>query len=158
MADRERGDKKSMLVTFFSTSGFKVVRFLPIGTTIDSHYCCELFRELARNTCPPLWVHMDNARPHRAKCTALVLEELEIVPLPHPPYSPDLAPSDFWLFGRLKGSLGSTRFSTLEELEKKLNEELHKITTAEIRRVYNEWVRRLQACIESGGEYVRNTQ
>jgi len=36
--------------------------------------------------------------------------------LPHPPYSPDLAPSDFHLFGRLKESLAGLKFKDDQDL------------------------------------------
>jgi [histone H3]-lysine36 N-dimethyltransferase SETMAR len=35
--------------------------------------------------------------------------------LPHPPYSPGLAPSDFFLFADLKRLLAGKKFSTNEE-------------------------------------------
>jgi len=106
--DKQQGDKKSMLVVFFSTSGFKVIRFVPDGATVTSEYCIKLFQEIVAGTHSPTWVHMDNARPHKAKCTERAMKEMGLVPLPHPPYSPDLAPSDFWFFGYLKGKLGTT--------------------------------------------------
>jgi len=37
--------------------------------------------------------------------------------VPHPPYSPDLAPSDFFLFPKLKMKLKGRRFQTLEEIK-----------------------------------------
>ncbi|KAG5327210.1 MOS1T transposase, partial [Pseudoatta argentina] len=40
----------------------------------------------------------DNARPHVAKPVKTYLETLKWEVLPHPPYSPDIAPSDFHLF------------------------------------------------------------
>jgi [histone H3]-lysine36 N-dimethyltransferase SETMAR len=36
--------------------------------------------------------------------------------LPHPPFSPDLAPSDFFLFADLKRMLAGKKFSTNEEV------------------------------------------
>uniref|UniRef100_A0A4W6DJ95 Histone-lysine N-methyltransferase SETMAR n=1 Tax=Lates calcarifer TaxID=8187 RepID=A0A4W6DJ95_LATCA len=47
-------------------------------------------------------LHHDNARPHTAAQTVQTINELGWELLPHPPYSPDLAPSDFHLFGPLK--------------------------------------------------------
>ena len=44
------------------------------------------------------------------------LENSGLKTLPHPPYSPDLAPCDFWLFSRIKDELRGKRFSTNEEL------------------------------------------
>ena len=43
-----------------------------------------------------------NNQPHKAKIVKDYLEEQELQVLPHPPYSPDLAPCDFWLFPTLK--------------------------------------------------------
>ena len=44
----------------------------------------------------------DNARPHVAKVVKKYLETLKWDVLPHPPYSPDIAPSDYWLFRRMQ--------------------------------------------------------
>jgi histone-lysine N-methyltransferase SETMAR len=44
----------------------------------------------------------DNARPHTARWTASLLQEFGWEVFNHPPYSPDLAPSDFHLFLHLK--------------------------------------------------------
>jgi histone-lysine N-methyltransferase SETMAR len=47
-------------------------------------------------------IHHDSARPHTARATQERVQELQWELLEHPPYSPDLAPSDFHLFGALK--------------------------------------------------------
>ena len=118
----------------------------------------NLFRSIGVTSLRPLWIHMDNAAPHRAKRTQNALQVIGISSLRHPPYSPDLAPSDFWLFGRIKQALGCSHFSNEAELKGAILDIIHKITTPEIRRVYNEWMRRLQACIDSEGEYVHLSQ
>ncbi|GFW90267.1 histone-lysine N-methyltransferase SETMAR [Trichonephila clavipes] len=46
--------------------------------------------------------HQDNARPHTSLVTRQKLLQLEWDTMPHPPYSPDLAPSDYYLFRSLK--------------------------------------------------------
>ena len=48
--------------------------------------------------------------------TMFKLNELSFELLPHPPYSPDLAPSDYWLFADLKKMLQGKRFSSNEEV------------------------------------------
>jgi len=49
----------------------------------------------------------DNARPHIAARTFETLQKLKFEVLAHPPYGPDLAPSDCHLFGPLKEALGA---------------------------------------------------
>ena len=58
----------------------------------------------------------DNARPHTTTETALTIEELQFEYIPHPPYSPDLAPSDFHVFGPLKDVLSGTQFRDDDEV------------------------------------------
>jgi len=156
--DRQQADPKRLFVVFFSTVGFKVAEFLPEGATVNAVYMENLFRSIGVTSLRPLWIHMDNAAPHRAKRTQNALQVIGISSLRHPPYSPDLAPSDFWLFGRIKQALGCSHFSNEAELKGAILDIIHKITTPEIRRVYNEWMRRLQACIDSEGEYVHLSQ
>jgi hypothetical protein len=61
---------------------------------------------------PILLLHC-NARPHTARATIDALETLMFEVLSHPPYSPDLAPSDFHLFSHLKG----TNFTSDDEVK-----------------------------------------
>jgi len=59
----------------------------------------------------------DNARPHVAKVVKKYLETLKWDILPHPPYSPDIAPSDYWLFRRMQHDLAGHRFTSFAEIE-----------------------------------------
>jgi hypothetical protein len=58
----------------------------------------------------------DNARPHTARATIDALEMLKFEVLSHPPYSLDLAPSDFHFFPRLKRDLKGTHFTSDDEV------------------------------------------
>jgi len=58
-----------------------------------------------------------NAPPHRARQTVDKIEEMGWELLQHPPYSPDLAPSDFHLFGPLKESLEGIKFENNEDVQ-----------------------------------------
>ena len=60
--------------------------------------------------------HQDNASCYKSMATIAKLHELHFELLPHPPYSPDLVPSDYWLFGYLKGILKGKRFGSNEEV------------------------------------------
>jgi hypothetical protein len=50
-------------------------------------------------------VHLDNCSVHTSRISTDWLEEQSILRMPHPPYSPDLAPSDFYLFLTVKEKL-----------------------------------------------------
>ena len=60
---------------------------------------------------------VENARPHTAARTQVKIENLSRKLLTHPPYSPDLALSDFHLFGPLKESMRGIHFQTDEEVK-----------------------------------------
>jgi len=57
----------------------------------------------------------DNARPHVAKQVKTYLETLKWDVLPHPPYSPDIAPSDYHLFRSMTHGLAEEHFTSCEE-------------------------------------------
>jgi transposase len=58
----------------------------------------------------------DNSRPHTAARTRALLEHFNWELFDYPPYSPDLAPSDYHLFICLKNLAESQRFTNNEEL------------------------------------------
>jgi histone-lysine N-methyltransferase SETMAR len=64
-----------------------------------------------------LWVHIDNSICHNGSKVVAKFDKIHIARLPHPPYSPDLSPCDFWLFGMLKGILKDREFHLHDEIE-----------------------------------------
>ncbi|GFV99758.1 hypothetical protein TNCV_5081181 [Trichonephila clavipes] len=59
-----------------------------------------------------LLLHPDYLRPHYSAQTQGIMGKLKFTMVPQPSYSPDLAPSDIWLFLKLKKTLKAQRFST----------------------------------------------
>jgi len=59
----------------------------------------------------------DNARPYVAKVVKTYLETLKWEVLPHPPYSPDVAPSDYHLFRSMAHGLADQHFRSYEEVK-----------------------------------------
>ncbi|KAI6648398.1 Transposase [Oopsacas minuta] len=96
---------------------------------------------------------IDNASSHTAKLTKnfLVVEGLEL--LPHPPYSLDLAPCDFWLFPKLKIYLQGKDFNALQALGTGLYQYFKSIPEEVYRNVFYKWVERLKLCVSAGGDY-----
>ena len=65
--------------------------------------------------------HHDNARPHViAKSVTKKLSEFNWEILPHPPYSPDIAPSDYHLFRALQHFLVDKKFENIDILKNSL--------------------------------------
>ena len=60
----------------------------------------------------------DNARPHVAKLVKTYLEALKWEVLYHPPYSPDIVLSDYYLFWSMAHGLADQQFRSYEDIEK----------------------------------------
>jgi histone-lysine N-methyltransferase SETMAR len=73
--------------------------------------------------------------------------------LEHPPYSPDLSPCDYHMFGTLKEALGGQRFDDDEQVENFMHKWLQTRPP-----FYNTGIKKLpirwQKCVEKGGNYV----
>ena len=72
--------------------------------------------------------------------------------VPHPPYSPDLAPCDFWLFPKFKKNLRGSRFETIEEMKEAVTRVMDTFTLEDFQRAFQklvEWYK----CIAARGEY-----
>ncbi|GFW45188.1 histone-lysine N-methyltransferase SETMAR [Trichonephila clavipes] len=65
--------------------------------------------------------HQDNARPHTSLVSRQKLLQLEWDTMPHPPYSPDLAPSNYYLFRSLQNFLDGKTFTSNEEVKNHLD-------------------------------------
>jgi histone-lysine N-methyltransferase SETMAR len=63
-----------------------------------------------------LLVHADNVRPHTNQLSTQYFNENRMKSAPHPPYSPDLAPSDFDLFGDVKRCIAGLSFEDADQL------------------------------------------
>jgi hypothetical protein len=101
----------------------------------------KLFPEQRAPHTPRLNVHLDNCRVHFSKVTEEFFNDNQIVHVPHPPYSPDLVPSDFWLFGRIKTALSGCNFMGPDELVLVINEILGSIPVKELKAVFEGWVK-----------------
>ena len=67
---------------------------------------------------PTMLFHHDNAPSHRASTTQETIDRRSIEVLGHPPYSPDLAPCDFFLFPTLKKILRGRHFDDVADLQR----------------------------------------
>lgn len=98
--------------------------------------------------------HHDNARIHTAETVKKTLRELNYQLMPHPPYSPDIAPCDYHLFRGLKTFLRGKKFDNLEQIENVLNQYFMSKNRSFYNRGIRKLVKRWEEVVESNGEYV----
>ena len=121
--------KKGMLYIWWDWKGVLYYEVLPENQRINSNKNCsqvdqlkaapdEKHLELVKRKCRIF--HQDNARLHVSLMTRQKLLQLGWEVLIHPPYSPDIAPSDFHLFRSLQNSLNGKNFSSLEDCKRHL--------------------------------------
>ncbi|CAK9834554.1 Histone-lysine N-methyltransferase SETMAR [Anthophora retusa] len=123
--------RKVLLCVWWDWKGILYYELLQSGRTLNSDvYCKQLDRvkqaigekrpELANRK--GVVFHHDNARPHTSLVTRQKLRELGWEVLLHPPYSPDIAPSDYYLFRSLQNSLTGVKLATREACENHLSQ------------------------------------
>ena len=70
--------------------------------------------------------------------------------VPQPPYSPDLAPCDFWLFPRLRGC----HYETIEEMKEAVMKVIDMLTQEDFDRASQKLLEWYNKCIAAGGDYL----
>ena len=107
-----------MLIAFFDSRRLIYHEFVPQGQTVNQHYYREVLDRLIqrmRRIRRQQWenrdwlLHHGNAQVHTAISIRRFLAETQVPQLSQPPYSPDMAPRDFWLFPRLKEEVALRR-------------------------------------------------
>ena len=141
--DEERPDvlrqsfrsKKFMFTVFISNEKVQFVNMLPEGHHINGQYymdtiCQNLLPKFAGlpRGCIAL-LHHDNAPSHTCGMVTQFLKDNNIQLIPHPPYSPDLAPLDFWVFPQLKEYLSGSNFHRSQDLARAINQKLKQYDT-----------------------------
>ena len=66
-----------------------------------------------------------------------------------PPYSPDLAPCDFWLFPKLRGC----RYETIEEMKESVTKVIDMLTQEDFYGAFQKLLERYNKCITAGEDY-----
>ena len=67
----------------------------------------------------------------------------------HPPYSPDLAACDFWLFPKLTGC----RYERIEEMKEAVTKVIDMLTQEDFPGAFQKLLERYNKCIVAGGDY-----
>ena len=153
---------KVMCTVFWDCHGPILVDYLPPRQTINSMHYANLLHKLrdavkekrrGKLRSVPLLLH-DNAPVHTARVAKEALTACGFEELPHPPYSPDPAPSDFYLFPKMKSELKRRHFGDDDDVKEAVDEYLE----CQDKAFYENGIRMLKAryqkCIEVKGDYV----
>ena len=112
-----------MATTFWDSKGIILIDYKPACTSITGEYYANVIKQLrvaikenrrGKLAAGVLLLH-DNAPVHKSRGAQAAIRECE--QLNYLPYSPDLAPSDYYLFRNLKSHLRGTRFQDDDELK-----------------------------------------
>ena len=110
------------MIPFFDSTGMIYMHWVSTEQTVNKEYYVEVLREFSKRfhrKRPALFkshqwhFHQDNAPVHNSILVTDYLSKMGIKTVPHPPYRPDLAPCDFWLFPKLRGC----HYEAIEEMK-----------------------------------------
>ena len=93
--------------------------------------------------------HQDNASVHNFIRVTDYLTKMGVKTIPHPPYSPDVAPCDFWLFPKLRGC----RYETIGEVKEAVMNVTDTLTQEDFHGAFQKLLERYNKCITAGGAY-----
>ena len=151
-----------MLTAFFDRRGLLMADFLPRGQTINGNYYATLLRQLreeikskrrGRLTRGIRLLH-DNAPVHTCNVAQAVIADCGFQTINHPAYSPDVAPSDYFLFADLKRHLRGKHFDCDESLRVAILEHFDSHSVAFWHEAIDSLENRWQRVVESHGEYI----
>ena len=150
---RTIGAKKVMVSVIWSRTGIKSITVLPKNAKFNKQFFGNVvLRDLStKMKTKGKFFHCDNARPHNSDQK---FKEYGLTRLRHPPYSPDIAPSDFFLFGVLKRFLEGTTFTDENQISSAILSIFSNLNNVAFKRAYDEWMTRLKRIINTNGEYI----
>ena len=156
-ARQSKSTHKILMIPFFDSTGMIYMQWVPTGQTVNKEYYAEVlrgFRKRFRRKRPALfksgqwYFHLYNAPVHNSILVTNYLTKMGIKTVPHPPYSPYLAPNDFWLFPKL-------RDCRCERIEMKdaVTKVIDRLTQEDFHGAFQKLLEWYNKCIAAGGDY-----
>jgi hypothetical protein len=150
-----------MLTIVWNPRGFHLIKVLENGRKFNAGYDVAKILELlsrwrlieAAGKERKLLMHANNVRPHTAKLSTQYFNQNRMKSAPHPPYSLDPAPSDFYLFRCVKKCLTGFLFEDADQLLAAGENVLEGIKKVTLQTVFLEWMDRLRKWIVTNEKY-----
>ena len=134
--------------------GIVIADWVLSGQTVNQYYLEVLtkLRERVRMKLPELWrncwiLHQDTVPAHKALSVKQFLVNNNTTVLEHPPYLPDLAPCDLYLFPKIKSAIKGTHFLPVEDVKAKTTEILNSLSKNDLQDYFERWHHRMQLCV-----------
>jgi transposase len=152
---------------FFDVKGIVHREFVPPNTMINSGFYCDGLRRLRENVRrrrPELqrihnWLHHhDNAPALTSLKTTEFVTNSNMVIVPYPHYSPDLAPCDFGLLLELKMKLKGRRSETVSDVRRESQAVLDSIKENDFQSAFKECKKQWDRCIRSQGTILKEME
>ena len=153
---------KVMVSVFWDSEGVLLTDYLEKGKTVTGVYYAGLIRKLREVTkekrrgklTQGVLLHHDNAPAHTSHVATATTHDCGFELLSHPPYSLDLAPSDFHLFRYLKESLRGRAFEDDEDVTVAVNEWIEERDENFFLEGVKTLEQRWEMCVALRGNYV----
>ena len=158
IAKRIMSIKKVMYVLIFTNQGPAIQIAVPKGKSVNARFnksnVLHKLKKYFLSRRPAIGLHgvrllHDNASSHKAAIVREYLTQEKVFELPHPPYSPDLAPCD----SRLKKHLAGRKYQTRKNLGSAALQCLNSLPRKDYENAFKNWIKRLKLCLSHGGEY-----
>ena len=162
IAKRSLSAKKVLYAIFFSGEGVAIKVPVKKGKSIIGKYYKDVilkkqkkYYQKGRPATGFKHVRLlhDNAPAHASAKVTACLKKEKVTVLPHPAYSLDLAPCDFFLFPKLKSFFAGRKYQSRQALGSAIPQYLITVPKSAYRDAFKKWIHRLKLCIASHGEY-----
>ena len=150
---RPLSTKKVLYAIFFSDEGVAIKVPVKKGKSITGKYYKDVvlkkLKKYYQKRRPATgFKHVrllhDNALAHTFAIVTVFLKKAKVTVLPHPPYSPDLAPCDFFLLPKLKAFLAGRKYQSRQALGSAIHQYLITVPKSVYRDAFKKWIHRLK--------------
>ena len=151
-----------MLIIFLDIQRNMHKEFVPPAQAVNGKLYCKVLRRMRENVrCkwPEMWkngnwlLHHNNVLAHTLLVVREFLTKKNITTVPHPAYSPDLTPCDFYVFPKMKLQFKGGHFVSFEEVQAESQQVLNTLMPADFNECFQKWQNHWDRCIQAQGDY-----